>query len=107
MAAGAVSSGDYGGVYTVLECSPYGGMVFCVTSTDIFENGMWRTLDPSTLTHYWDYIVDGQQYYSPPSFSDSFWIDCGYTRSGYVRVSAGGSVATVFFACPRQTAYEW
>jgi hypothetical protein len=93
--------------YTILECGHYNGSVNCYSSTDLYENGQWTTLDPSTLTHYWAYRVDGQEYYLPPFFSNSLSIDCGHTRQVYVRVTAGDSTAESEIRCPLPVPNEW
>jgi hypothetical protein len=92
-----------GNTSTTLDCTVNNGVVACITSTDIYENGQWSTLDPSTLTHYWAYVLDGQENYMAPDNSDSFYVDCGFTRTGYVRVTAGGSTAQVSFLCPTRS----
>jgi hypothetical protein len=85
---------------TKLTCRPYGDELYCVASTEAFNNGAWILLAPSTLTHDWAFKVDGQEYYYGPTNQNSVWIDCGDTRRGYVRVTAGWSTAQTSFYCP-------
>lgn len=96
-----------GSTLTMLDCADHAGMVVCVTSTDIYENGQWDTLDPSTLTYYWAYVVDGQEYYLTPSNSDFLYVDCGNSGQVYLRVTAGGSTAQTSFNCGFQSHNPW
>ncbi len=82
-----------------LECSSNNGTVACSTGSEWFDGAQWQAFDPSRLLYAWDFVVDGQEYHFGPTHDASIWVDCGYTRHGYVRVTAEGSTAMVGFAC--------
>jgi hypothetical protein len=91
---------------TRLACRPYGSELYCVSSTEAFNGGSWISLAPSTLTHDWAFKADGYEYYLGATNENSIRIDCGVTRRGYVRVTAGWSTAQVSFYCP-PTSTPW
>ncbi len=87
---------------TMLRCDPspvITGLFECVTSTSWFDGIQWRVLDPSTLTHDWAFIVNGNESYPPSNYFDSFNIACGRVLYNYVRVTAGGSTAQATIIC--------
>jgi hypothetical protein len=85
--------------HVMLECVPHNGSVACNAFSEWFDGAQWQAFDPSRLLYAWDFVVDGQEYHFGPTHDASIWVDCGYTRHGYVRVTAEGSTAMVGFAC--------
>lgn len=85
--------------HVLLECVPHNGSVACNVYSEWFDGAQWQAFDPSRLLYAWDFIVDGQEYHLAPTHDASVWVDCGYTRHGYIRVTAEGITAVVGFAC--------
>jgi hypothetical protein len=97
-------------VSILLDCNVIENeIMLCTSHTTAFNGASWEVLDPSTLTHNWDYIADGQEHSLSPSYSDSLMIACSsvYSRIIPVRVSAGGAVAQVDAICPGRVANSW
>ena len=86
-------------INTVLDCSAHNGVLACNAYVEWFESPQWQALDQSWPLYSWSFIVDGQEYHLQPSPNSSIWVDCGYSRHGYVRVTAEGSTAITSFAC--------
>jgi hypothetical protein len=75
------------------------GTVQCIAETQAYNGVQWEILDPSTLTHHWDFIVDDREYSLDPNNDFHLLINCGYGMQGYARVTIGEVVAQTGFAC--------
>jgi hypothetical protein len=85
---------------TFVDCQQQPGQwLSCVTVTMVYGSDGWTALDPSTLTHFWDYVQDGQRYYLWPTYSDVIAVGCGHARRGQVHVEVYGSSAATDFVC--------
>jgi hypothetical protein len=85
-------------ILTFLKCG-YTDKVSCTSeSWYSYENSLVR-VKWDVLKYYWAYIIDGREYYQAPSDFDWISIDCGQTRRGYIRITAGGATVVKEFAC--------
>jgi hypothetical protein len=88
---------------TTLQCGSYQGYLSCEAKTLAYNGTEWVLVDPSFVTHYWAYTVDGQDDYLSPSGSNTITIHCGYSLTGHVRITAGGNTLIAPYECMPST----
>jgi hypothetical protein len=98
--AGLILTAPVSNTNVFLDCTPHNGTLACNAYAEWFDGSQWQVFEPSLLFYSWDFIVDNQEYSLTPGHDASMWFDCGYTRHGYVRVTAEGSTAMIGFSCP-------
>jgi hypothetical protein len=91
----------------MLECETYIDSVLCHAGTYAYDGVQWELLDPSTLTHGWSFIVDGQESHLSPNNQDVVAISCGSAGYGYVRVAVWNAVVQAEFQCQRNYIPSW
>ena len=91
----------------MLQCETYIDSVLCHAGTYAFVESQWELLDPSTLTHGWSFIVDGQESHLTPNNQDVVAVSCGNAGHGYVRIAVWDVVVQTDFQCPRNYIPTW
>lgn len=91
----------------ILDCEHYAYSMLCHAGTYAYNGSQWELLDPSTLTHGWSFIVDGQESHLAPNNQDVAAVSCGHTRHGYVRIAVWDVVVQTDFHCPRTIEPGW